>query len=180
MSNLLTRTWKVVASHEGNLWGIEGTDLVSCRAGAEPDSLLPGNGVCLSDEYGQFRTFSLQARLDLLYTRWLKVIRMHTINIICTYICIIVTQGLLYIFNSGVPLVKENLFPTLHCNSILGKLTIFIYRTNQPASLSCTEAGSSTRSRTSRASACTSMMETATAMTRRTRKVPSSRCGRTR
>ena len=57
-----SRTWKLVASHAGCLWGIEGTDVVSCKVGADTASLLPGNGVTLADEYGQFRSFSLQEK----------------------------------------------------------------------------------------------------------------------
>ena len=52
----------MVTSHAGCLWGIEGTDVVSCKTGADPASLLPGNGVSLAEEYGQFRSFSLQEK----------------------------------------------------------------------------------------------------------------------
>ena len=50
----------MVASQAGCLWGIETTEVVSCRTGADPASLLPGNAVTLTEEYGQFRSFSLQ------------------------------------------------------------------------------------------------------------------------
>ena len=50
----------MVASQAGCLWGIEGSEVVSWRTGAEPASLLPGNGVTLAEEFGQFRSFCLQ------------------------------------------------------------------------------------------------------------------------
>ena len=52
----------MVASHAGCLWGIEATEAASCHPGAGPASLLPGNGVSLAEEYGQFRSFSLQEK----------------------------------------------------------------------------------------------------------------------
>ena len=52
----------MVASHSACLWGIEGTDLVTAKPGADLASLLPGNEVTLADEYGQFRSFSLQEK----------------------------------------------------------------------------------------------------------------------
>ena len=54
------RTWKVVASYNECLWGIEGSDVVSCKLGADVGSIVPGNSVTLSDENGQFKSFSLQ------------------------------------------------------------------------------------------------------------------------
>ena len=48
-----------MASSLGNcMWGIEGTDLISCKVGA--DNIVAGNDVTLSDENGQFKSFSLQ------------------------------------------------------------------------------------------------------------------------
>ena len=56
----VARTWKIVASYNGCMWGIEGNDQITCKLGADISSILPGNDVTLSDENGQFKSFSLQ------------------------------------------------------------------------------------------------------------------------
>ena len=49
-----------MASYKGCMWGIEGNDQITCKLGADISSILPGNNVTLSDENGQFKSFSLQ------------------------------------------------------------------------------------------------------------------------
>ena len=44
------------------MWGIETSDMITCKQGADIKSIIPGNDVTLSDENGQFKSFSLQEK----------------------------------------------------------------------------------------------------------------------
>jgi len=56
------RVWRMVASYNGYLWGVETSDLATCKTGADITDIIPGNSVTLSDEYGQFKSFSIQEK----------------------------------------------------------------------------------------------------------------------
>ena len=58
----MIRSWKFVASFNGCMWGIETSDMITCKQGADIKSIIPGNDVTLSDENGQFKSFSLQEK----------------------------------------------------------------------------------------------------------------------
>ena len=49
------------------MWGIETNDLITCKQGADIKSIIPGNAVTLSDENGQFKSFSLQDKPSSFY-----------------------------------------------------------------------------------------------------------------
>ena len=72
------REWKMVAEEGGCLWGVESPDSATCKKGAGWQditglcmknsniklllSIKAGNSVTLADEFGQFKSFSIQEK----------------------------------------------------------------------------------------------------------------------